>query len=93
MTQDWKTQIKNREKTKSFCTNLTEKINNEDIRKNKYYQCLNNPLKFIEDNYREEICLFSNSNNPNIKNLIDCRKTKNIINLMAKEKEGFKSLY
>ncbi len=89
----WEEEFINRQTRERFCSDLTREIGNIDGEKEEFNECILNPLKYVERKYKDELCTFGRINNLNINDLLDCKKTEKIINLMAEEKEGLIPLY
>jgi len=85
----WEQELRN----PNFCKSLTSDIKDENLRDEKFIQCLIDPPRFVESNYKKELKTFGGGDPLNIENFLECKKTENIINLMAKEKEGKKDAY
>jgi len=93
----WEDEFRNRRKRECFCGDLTSDIKDDDLRNQEFNQCTIDPLGFIEKKYEEKLKIFCGTQKPDIKDLLECRQTENIVNLIAKEeispKTSFKINY
>ncbi|MHA1799812.1 MAG: hypothetical protein ACTSVY_15290 [Candidatus Helarchaeota archaeon] len=80
----WEQELRN----PNFCKNLTSDIKDDDFKNKQFNQCMKDPPRFIEKRYKDELSSFGKTNQPKIEDLLECKKTEKIVNLMAKEKEG-----
>ncbi len=89
----WEEKFRIMKEKPTFCRDLTRNIEDDDVRNEEFSECMLNPLKYMERKYKDELCVFGRTNDPNLDDLLECKRTENIINLMAKDKEGLKSCY
>ena len=79
----WEETFRKMKEKPAFCGNLTRDIEDDDVKNEKYCECMLNPLKYVERKYKDEIYTFGRTDNPNLDELLECKKTENIINLNA----------
>ncbi len=89
----WEEKFRIMKEKPTFCRDLTQDIENDNVRNEEFFECMLNPLKYVERKYKDELCTFGRTDDPNLNDLLECKKTEKIINLMAKEKENPTSSY
>ena len=89
----WENEFRHRRNRESFCGDLTIDIRDEDLKDKEFKQCIIDPLGFMEKKYKDELCTFGRTDDPKIRDLLECKKTEKIINLMAEENTGKKDAY
>ncbi len=82
--RSWEQDLKN----PNFCKNLTSDIKDDNLKNEQFNQCMKDPEAFIENNYKNELQTFNLKNKIIIEDLLDCKETENLINLIYEEMEG-----
>ncbi len=81
----WEEKFRTMKEKSTFCGDLTKNIELDDVRKEEFSECMLNPLKYVERNYRKVLSLFEGVKNPEIRKLLECKQTKVMLNLIAKK--------